>query len=82
MTYSSALFDQSDDLEAAQTRKVRALLDAVGVRPGDRVLEIGCGWGSLAEIATRDYGAQVHGITLSAEQLAYAQAACPRRPSP
>ena len=66
-----------DGLELAQTRKVRALLDAVGVRPGDRLLEIGCGWGGLAEIATRDYGAHVHGITLSAEQLAYAQARVP-----
>ncbi len=85
MTYSSALFTgelavgaaDGGDLEAAQTAKVRALLDAVGVRPGDRLLEIGCGWGGLAEIATRDYGAQVHGITLSAEQLAYAQARVP-----
>lgn len=73
LTYSSALFAPGDDLEAAQARKVRTLLDAVGVRPGDRVLEIGCGWGGLAEIATRDYGAHVHGITLSAEQLAYAR---------
>ncbi len=77
MTYSSALFDGTDDLEAAQTAKIRALLDAVGVRPGDRLLEIGCGWGGLAEIAARDYGAQVHGITLSAEQLAFAQRRVP-----
>ncbi|MGI4877693.1 MAG: class I SAM-dependent methyltransferase, partial [Janthinobacterium lividum] len=77
MTYSSALYDGTDDLEAAQTLKIRALLDAVGVKPGDRLLEIGCGWGSLAEIATRDYGATVHGITLSAEQLAYASARVP-----
>ncbi len=86
MTYSSALFAPvgtaadsrgTDDLAAAQTRKIRALLDAVGVRPGDRLLEIGCGWGSLAEIATRDYGARVHGITLSAAQLAYARERVP-----
>ena len=77
MTYSSALFDRTDNLEAAQTAKVRALLDAVGVRPGDRILEIGCGWGGLAEIATRDYGAHVHGITLSAEQLAWCRARVP-----
>ena len=86
MTYSSALFTPAGtceaangtaDLEAAQTAKIRALLDAVGVRPGDRLLEIGCGWGSLAEIATRDYGAVVHGITISGEQLVYAQARVP-----
>lgn len=80
MTYSSALFAPDaagDDLAAAQARKVRTLLDALGVAPGDRLLEIGCGWGGLAEIATRDYGAIVHGITLSAEQLAYAHARVP-----
>ena len=77
MTYSSALFSGTDDLEAAQTAKIRAMLDALGVRPGDRLLEIGCGWGSLAAIAVRDYGATVHGVTLSAEQLAYARARVP-----
>lgn len=78
MTYSSALFAGTDDLAAAQNAKNRALLDALGVRPGDRVLEIGCGWGGLAEMAVRDYGAVVHGITLSAEQLAYARARVPQ----
>ena len=77
MTYSSALFDGTEDLEAAQTAKIRALLDAVGVRPGDRLLDIGCGWGGLAEIAVRDYGATVHGITLSVAQLDYARARVP-----
>jgi cyclopropane-fatty-acyl-phospholipid synthase len=78
MTYSSALFaepiSEAEPLEAAQERKLRALLDRLDLRPGDRLLEIGCGWGSLAEIAARDYGALVTGITLSAEQKAYADA--------
>ncbi|MGI4881017.1 MAG: class I SAM-dependent methyltransferase, partial [Janthinobacterium lividum] len=74
MTYSSALFLTPDmGLEAAQVAKVRRLLDAVGVQPGDRLLEIGCGWGGLAEIAARDYGAFVHGITLSPAQLDHAR---------
>ena len=77
MTYSSAIFAQPTDatepLEAAQARKVRLLLDRLALKPGDRLLEIGCGWGGLAEIAARDYGAEVVGITLSAEQKAFAE---------
>jgi len=71
MTYSSAVFADSaaaEPLEDAQARKIRLLLDRLELKPGDRLLEIGCGWGSLAEIAARDYGARVIGITLSAEQ--------------
>ena len=75
MTYSSALFGgQNDSLEAAQLRKVHRLCQALDLRPGMRVLEIGCGWGGFAEVAARDYGARVTGITLSPAQLAYAQA--------
>lgn len=73
MTYSSALFgDHDTTLEAAQARKIRALLDRLDLKPGQRLLEIGCGWGSLAEIAARDYGVHVVGLTLSEEQKAYA----------
>jgi cyclopropane-fatty-acyl-phospholipid synthase len=75
MTYSAALFAHpGETLEAAQERKMRALCDALGLRPGMRVLEIGCGWGGFAELAARDYGVQVLGITLSPSQLAYGQA--------
>ena len=73
MTYSSAIFTApGDSLEAAQENKIRLLLDRLGLRPGDRLLEIGCGWGGLAGIAARDYGAEVTGLTLSAEQKAWA----------
>ncbi len=74
MTYSSALFARDDSLEAAQERKIRALLDRLALKPGERLLEIGCGWGSLAEIAARDYAVEVVGLTLSSEQKAYADA--------
>ena len=74
MTYSSAIYAEGDSLADAQRRKVRTLLDKLGMKPGDHLLEIGCGWGGLAEIAARDYGVRVTGITLSAEQLAYAEA--------
>jgi cyclopropane-fatty-acyl-phospholipid synthase len=75
MTYSSAIFaDPGETLEAAQHRKIRALLDRLELKPGQRLLEIGCGWGSLAEIAAADYGVHVTGLTLSPEQKAFADA--------
>lgn len=73
MTYSSARFHSLDDsLEAAQLEKVHALLDRLDLQPGQRLLEIGCGWGTLAiEAAKR--GARVVGLTLSKEQKAWAE---------
>jgi cyclopropane-fatty-acyl-phospholipid synthase len=52
---------------------LRRALDACGVAPGERLLEIGCGWGALAETAAAESGARVSGVTLSTEQLAWAQ---------
>jgi cyclopropane-fatty-acyl-phospholipid synthase len=73
MTYSSAVFEKGDTLEEAQSRKLKLLLDRLHLEPGQRLLDIGCGWGSLAEIAARDYGVRVVGLTLSTEQQAYAR---------
>jgi cyclopropane-fatty-acyl-phospholipid synthase len=77
MTYSSALYaepiSRDEPLEAAQARKIRGLLDRLALRPGDHLLEIGCGWGSLMEIAAREYGVRVTGLTLSEAQRDYAQ---------
>ena len=77
MTYSSAVFAEPiskvETLEAAQERKIRLLLDRLKLKPRQRLLEIGCGWGSLAEVAARDYGVHVTGLTLSEEQKAYAE---------
>lgn len=74
MNYSSAWFDgqRDGDLVQAQHAKVRRALRMAGVRPGDRVLEIGCGWGALAEKAILEFDASVTGVTLSVEQLDYA----------
>jgi cyclopropane-fatty-acyl-phospholipid synthase len=73
MNYSSAWFegDLAKPMPEAQHAKVRRALREAGVKPGDRVLEIGCGWGALAECAAREFGARVTGVTLSREQLAW-----------
>jgi cyclopropane-fatty-acyl-phospholipid synthase len=78
MTYSSAVFAEpisaEEPLEAAQARKMRLLLDRLALKPGQHLLEIGCGWGGLAEMAARDYGLRVTGLTLSRAQKAFAEA--------
>ena len=75
MTYSSALFDGTDGkpLEAAQTAKYERILEQIGAKQGDSILEIGCGWGGFAETAARR-GMRVTGITISQQQLEYARA--------
>ena len=74
MTYSSALFDQgSNDLSAAQLRKYESLAQQIDLKPGQSVLEIGCGWGGFAEYAAKTYGANVTGLTISQEQHDYAR---------
>ena len=74
MNYSSALFngDLGQTLSQAQTAKVQRALNQTSVGAGSRVLEIGCGWGALAEMATAR-GAHLTGVTLSTEQLDYAR---------
>ncbi|MEY3487773.1 MAG: hypothetical protein RL075_1778 [Pseudomonadota bacterium] len=75
MNYSSALFETPEaSMKEAQNAKVRRALRMVQVQPGERVLEIGCGWGALAEMATTEFGASLVGVTLSTEQLQWAQA--------
>ncbi|MBY6134549.1 cyclopropane-fatty-acyl-phospholipid synthase family protein [Nocardioides marinus] len=74
MTYSSALFTSGQQsLEAAQIAKYASLVDQMGVKPGDHVLEIGCGWGGFAEYAARARGLRVTGLTISKEQLSFAR---------
>jgi len=75
MNYSSALFegDFTRPTADAQLVKVRRALAECRLRPGERLLEIGCGWGALAETAVRETGVDVTGGTLSTEQLAFAR---------
>jgi len=73
MTYSSALFKTGQEpLETAQRAKYESMIDRIGAKPGDHVLEIGCGWGGFAEYAAAERGLRVTGLTISREQHAYA----------
>jgi cyclopropane-fatty-acyl-phospholipid synthase len=72
MTYSAALFDQGGSLVQAQERKYQRMLEQIDPKPGDHILEIGCGWGGYAEYAARR-GMRVTGLTLSQEQLCFAR---------
>ncbi len=75
MTYSCAVFEHPDEPVAdAQRRKLRQVCDKLELTSDDRVLEIGCGWGSFALVAAGDYGAHVTGLTISAEQAELARA--------
>jgi len=75
MNYSSAWFEggQHSSLPAAQHAKVRRALLECELQPGQRLLEIGCGWGALAEKAAAEFAANVTGVTLSKEQLSFAK---------
>jgi cyclopropane-fatty-acyl-phospholipid synthase len=73
MTYSSALYeDDTPDLTSAQNNKYRRLAEAIDLRPDQKLLEIGCGWGGFAEYAAKR-GARVVGLTISKEQRDFAQ---------
>ncbi len=74
MTYSSAVFpDARADLASAQTNKYRRLAEAIDLKPGESVLEIGSGWGGFAEFAAKEIGARVTGVTISTAQFDYAK---------
>lgn len=74
MTYSCALFegDERRSLEEAQAAKYRRILQKLSAKPGDHILDIGCGWGGFAEAAAQE-GIRVTGITLSEKQAHYAR---------
>jgi cyclopropane-fatty-acyl-phospholipid synthase len=73
MTYSSAIFETGqEDLAKAQIAKYASMVDQMGVKPGDHVLEIGCGWGGFAEYAAKERGLRVTGLTISKEQHDFA----------
>jgi len=72
LLYSCAYFESSsEDLEVAQQRKVDYVCRKLRLSPGDRLLDLGCGWGALAYHAARTYGARVHAVTASESQYRY-----------
>jgi cyclopropane-fatty-acyl-phospholipid synthase len=76
MQYSCAIFAEGDDLAAAQQRKLKTICEKLKLKPGMRLLDIGCGWGGLAKYAAEHYGCRVVGITISREQQLYAARWC------
>lgn len=76
MTYTCGYWRDAADLEQAQERKLDLVCRKLALQPGDRVLDIGCGWGGFAEFAAQRYGATVVGITISREQAQSAQQRC------
>ena len=74
LTYSSGIFDeQKDDLELAQINKYRKLCDLVKPKPGDKMLEIGCGWGGYAEYIGKNFDIKLDCITISKKQYNFAK---------
>ncbi len=74
MTYSSAMFKTGQEsTENAQIEKYSSLINQMGAKKGDHILEIGCGWGGFAEYAAKERGLKVTGLTISKEQLKYAE---------
>ncbi|WNN46277.1 MULTISPECIES: cyclopropane fatty acyl phospholipid synthase [Winslowiella] len=76
MQYSCGYWKQADSLEQAQHAKLTMICDKLQLQPGMTLLDIGCGWGGLAEFAARHYGVSVVGVTISAEQQKLAQDRC------
>ncbi|KAF6000038.1 class I SAM-dependent methyltransferase [Streptomyces mirabilis] len=73
MVYSCAYWEDGGILEDAQRDKLELIAQKLDLRPGQRLLDVGCGWGSMAIHAAREHGVSVVGVTLSHEQAAYAR---------
>jgi len=76
MVYSCGYWQNAGNLDEAQEAKLDLTCRKLGLQPGDRVLDIGCGWGSFARYAARRYGASVVGVTVSREQVNLAREFC------
>ncbi len=76
MQYSCGYWKEAQTLEQAQQAKLRMICEKLQLKPGMTLLDIGCGWGGLAQFAAQNYGVSVHGVTISAEQQKLALARC------
>lgn len=80
LTYSCAYWKNSTNLEEAQHAKLALICEKLGLKPGMRVLDIGCGWGSFCHYAAKYHGVSVLGVTVSKEQYCYATDLCRELP--
>jgi cyclopropane-fatty-acyl-phospholipid synthase len=76
MIYSGGYWKKAQDLESAQEAKLDLVCRKLGLEPGMRVLDIGCGWGGTAKFAAEHYGVEVVGVTVSQEQVSYGRTFC------
>jgi len=82
MQYTCAYWAEGDDLAAAQRRKLDLICRKLQLQPGQRVLELGCGWGGFARFACEHYGVEVEGYNISSEQVAFARERCAEKNLP
>jgi cyclopropane-fatty-acyl-phospholipid synthase len=80
LVYTCALWKDAKSLDEAQEAKLDMVCRKIGLKSGDNVLDIGCGWGSFAKFAAEEYGAQVVGITISRQQVEFARDNCKNLP--
>jgi len=76
LNYSCAYWKNAETLDAAQEAKLDLICRKIGLRSGMKVLDIGCGWGGFAKYAAEKYGAKLHGITVSREQVEFGNNCC------
>ena len=76
MNYSCGYWRNAENLDQAQINKLDLICRKMHLKPGMNVLEIGCGWGGFAKYAAENYGVSVHGVTISKQQVEFAQDSC------
>ncbi len=76
MVYTCAFWNDASNLDEAQENKLELTCQKIGLKPGDKILDIGCGWGSFAKYAAEKHGAHVIGVTVSKEQIELGQKMC------
>ncbi|MCL9782261.1 cyclopropane fatty acyl phospholipid synthase [Vibrio sp. S4M6] len=76
MQYSCGYWKDADNLDSAQEDKLRLICEKLQLKPGETLLDIGCGWGGLSEFAAKNYGVSVTGVTISKEQQQYGMERC------
>lgn len=76
MVYTCAYYDEAQELDEAQEAKLEMVCRKLGLQPGQRILDIGCGWGSFAKYAAENHGVSVVGITISVEQVELSRRLC------